>query len=127
MSIKDRYDFNNLSTIATGFPIALYYQPLGATGVINLWPTPNDSTTEVILQYQAPYEDMDSSANTFDFPAYWMQALIYNLAWALAPEYGIPPTDRNILAQEARYWKEQALSYGSEETSVFFQPDRGWQ
>jgi hypothetical protein len=126
MNVYNRYDFNLLPvTDVTGTPVTLYYQPLVDSGIIKLWPTPDDSTTVITIHYQAPYEDMDSSSNSFDFPNYWIQALIYNLAWSMAPEYGIPPTDRGLLAKEAMYWKDQALSYGSEEGSLYIQPNKG--
>lgn len=131
INVYNRHDFQtlpNLSTI-TGTPVDLYYQPtIGASsepkGTIYLWPVPVNSTDTVTIHFQRPYQDMDASGNNFDFPSYWMQALIYNLAWTLAPEYGIPPTDRNILAKEALYWKQEALSYGSEEGSIYMQVDR---
>lgn len=125
MNVYNRYDFNILpnSSTVTGTPVNLYYQPLTDTGSIMIWPTPVDSTTSITLHYQRPYQDMDAAGNNFDFPPYWMQALIYNLAWSLASEYGIPIQDRNVLAQEAKYWKDEALSYGSEEGSLFLQPD----
>lgn len=130
MNVYNRYDFNALPTLSTitGKPINIYYQPGHTAGVgsgtIYLWPTPDDSTTTVTIEYQRPFDDMDATDNNFDFPSYWMQALIYNLAWSLAPEYGTPPTDRDRIATEAKYWKEQALSYGSEEGSIFFAPER---
>jgi hypothetical protein len=105
----------------------LYYQPVLTTGVasgiIQLWPIPDDSTTTITIDYQRPYQDLDAASNNFDFPAYWMQALIYTLAWSLSPEYGIPPTDRSIMMKEAQYWKSEALSYGTEEGSMFFMPN----
>jgi hypothetical protein len=128
MNLYTRYDFGVLPTDSsvTGDPVNLYYQPTinagVATGIIKLWPTPDDSTTVITLDYQRPFQDMDATGDNFDFPSYWMQALIYNLAWALAPEYGIPPTDRGLIQKEAIYWKDQALSYGSEEGSITFQP-----
>jgi hypothetical protein len=128
MNIYNRYDFNVLPTEnATGTPINLYYQPLRQTGTINLWPTPPDDTYTITIHYQRPFQDMDASTDDFDFPPYWTQALIYGLAWALAPEYGIPPTDRGILAKEAEYWHGYALSAGSEEGSLFLQPDTTWR
>lgn len=122
MTVQNRYDFNNLPTGTTGEPLFLNYQPLRTSGTIKLWPTPDNSTTSVTFHYQSPYEDMDDDANDFDFPPEWMQALIYTLAWTLAPEYGIPPTDRGILQKEAEYWHQYALSLGSEEGGIFFQP-----
>jgi hypothetical protein len=123
LNIYNRYDFNELPTNASGSPVNLYYQPLRTTGTLTLWPTPSDSTTTITIHYQAPYEDLNSASDDFDFPSYWIQALIYNLAWALAPEFGIPPVDRQLLASEAKFWKDEALSYGSEEGSIFLQPN----
>lgn len=125
MNVYNRYDFQELPNLSTieGTPVNLYYQPLRTSGVIKLWPTPDNSTTTVTIHYQAPFEDMDAAGDDFDFPAYWIQALIYNLAWSLSPEYGIPPTDRGLLQKEAMYWKGEALSYGTEEGSMYLMPD----
>jgi hypothetical protein len=125
LNVYTRFDFNNLpqASSITGTPVNLYYQPLRATGTIYLWPIP-DSVTTIAIHYTSPYEDMDASANDFDFPSEWIQALIYNLAWSLAPEYGIPPLDRGILQKEADYWHQYALSMGTEEGSLYIQPYR---
>lgn len=124
MNVYNRYDFNELPDTASGTPVNLYYQPLRTTGVIKLWPTPSDSTTEITINYESPFEDMNSATDDFDFPSYWITALIYNLAWLLAPEFGIPPQDRSALAAEAKYWTEEALSIGTEEGSIYMQSDR---
>lgn len=126
MNVYNRYDYNLLpiSTNVTGIPVNLYYQPLRTTGIIKLWPTPIDATTTVTIHYQRPFEDMDNATDDFDFPAYWIQALIYNLAWVLAPEYGIAAASRGVSTQEASYWKNEALSYGTEEGSLYMMPDR---
>lgn len=124
MNVYNRYDFNMLPLSSEGSPVNFYYQPLNTTGTIKLWPTPDNSTDSITFHYQAPYEDMDAAGNDFDFPSEWVQPLIYNLAWSLAPEYGIPPTDRSILQKEAMYWRDYVLSMGSEEGGIFFQPER---
>jgi hypothetical protein len=125
LNIYTRYDFNDLpqSSSITGTPVNLYYQPLSTTGTIHLWPIP-DSVITIAFHCVSPYEDMDASSNDFDFPSEWIQALIYNLAWALAPEYGIPPLDRGILQKEAEYWHQYVLSMGTEEGSIYIQPYR---
>lgn len=127
MNVYNRYDYTLLpiSTSVSGPPVNLYYQPLAdGTGVVKLWPTPDNSTTSITLDYQRPFQDMDNTTDDLDFPSYWTQAVVYNLAWALAPEYGIPPTDRGILATEAKFFHEQALNFGAEEGGLFFQPNR---
>lgn len=126
MNVYNHYDFNLLpSNNASGVPVNFYYHPLRTTGTVYLWPTPTstDNTTQIKFVYQAPFEDMTTATDDFDFPNYWIEALIYNLAWRMAPEYGIPPTDRNILATEAKFFKTEALSFGSEEGSMFLMPD----
>jgi len=124
MNVYNKYDFNLLPVNNTsGPPVNLYYQPLPETGIISVWPTSSSPTVTITIFYQRPFEDMNSASNDFDFPPYWTEALIYGLAWRLAPEYGIPINDRNQMASEAKYFHEQALSFGTEEGSLFLQPD----
>jgi hypothetical protein len=128
LNIYPRYDFNLLGdTSSTGYPVNMMYEPLAKYGIIKLWPVPDTTTIanyECTITYQRPFEDFSASTDTPDFPSYWTEALIYGLAWRLAPEYGIPPNDRKILSAEAIAFKDAALSFGTEEGSVFFQPDR---
>ena len=125
MNVYNRYDFKLLpnSTDVTGLPINLYYQPLTDTGTIKLWPYPNDSTTQITIQYARPYQDMDAASDNFDFPAYWILALTYMLSWVLSDEYGKGMLDKDDLGKKANYWKDYALSLGTEEGSMFLQPN----
>lgn len=124
MNIYTHYDFNMLPDVnSSGTPVNFYYAPFRTTGTIHLWPTPDTSTTTIKIVYQAPFEDMTTSTDEFDFPNYWIEALIYNLAWRLCPEYGIPAADRGILKEEAKFFKQEALSFGTEEGSLYLQPD----
>ena len=125
MNVYTNYDYNLLpQNNNSGPPVNLYYQPFPTYGKINLWPVPSDSTTTVTISYQRPFEDMVSSTDDFDFPSYWTEALIWGLAWRLSGEYGIPIQDRQLLAKEAEMMHEQALSYGTEEGSLYIMP--GW-
>ena len=125
MNIYTNFDYHLLPLSNTsGPPVNLFYQPKGATGEINLWPIPSDSTTTITLVYQRPFEDMVAATDDFDFPSYWMEAIIYGLAWRLSPEYGIPLPDRQALAKEAEMFHEKAFEFGQEEGSIYFQP--GW-
>lgn len=124
MNVYTNYNFNLLpQTNTSGPPVNLYYQPLAQYGVISLWPIPSDSTTTVTLVYQRPFEDMNAASDDFDFPPYWTEALIYGLAWRLAPEYGVPIQDRASMMKEAEYFHQQALAYGQEEGSIYMTPD----
>lgn len=122
--VYNHYDYNLLPVNASsGEPVNLFYQPLSTYGTLKLWPTPIDATTTITIVYQRPFEDMNASTDDFDFPSYWTEALIYGLAWRLAPEYGIPIQDRQVLAKEAEFFHAQALSFGTEEGSLTLMPD----
>ena len=124
MNIYTNYNYNLLPlSTSSGVPINLYYQPLSTYGTINLWPIPSDSTTTITLVYQRPFEDMNIATDDFDFPSYWTEALIYGLAWRLAPEYGIPLQDRAAFQKEAEFFHQQALFFGQEEGSIYLSPD----
>jgi len=74
-----------------------------------------------------PFEDAGSSTDNQDFPQEWYDVLSYGLATRLAPEYGLPIEDRRTLLQEYMQIKNDALSFGTEEGSFYFQADlRNW-
>jgi hypothetical protein len=124
MTVENLYDYNLLPITATsGEPIKLYYQPLRTTGKLSLWPTPSDANTTITMFYQTAFEDVVNGTDEVDFPSYWTDALVYNLALRLAPEYGTPKDDRYGLAAEAKEYTDGALSYGSEEGSLYLMPD----
>jgi hypothetical protein len=124
LNVYNHYDYNLLPQNATsGEPVNIFYQPLSTYGVIELWPTPADSNTTITLVYQRPFEDMNSSSDNLDFPSYWTEAVIFGLAWRLSYEYGTPIMDRQELQKAAEFFHTQALSFGTEEGSLFFQPD----
>ena len=122
------YSDNNYNVLplaySSGTPVNLYYQPRSVYGTINLWPLPADSTYSITIRYQRPFEDMVGSTDNLDFPSYWTEAIIYALADRLAPEYGIPLEDRKLLSQQASAFRATALSFGSEEASLYLQPSR---
>ena len=123
MNIYTHNDYNQLPFNATSStPIDLFYQPFVATGTIKLWPSPSDSSTTVTIIYQRPFEDVVSGSDTLDFPPYWSDSLIYNLSWRLCPEYGTPLQERQTLAKEADLFTTEALSFGTEEGSIYMSP-----
>ncbi len=69
-------------------PTAFYYENTHADGTLYTNYQATDFTETLELIYQRPIEDFDSTANTPDFPQEWYEALKYNLAIRIAPEYG---------------------------------------
>lgn len=124
MNIYTDENYNRLPlAYSSGTPINLYYQPQSYLGTINLWPKPADATTQITIRYQRPFEDMNASTDDLDFPPYWTEAIIFGLADRLAPEYGVPLQDRQLITQQAERFHQTALLFGMEEGSMFFQPD----
>jgi hypothetical protein len=127
MDLVAREDFNILPGNSTGSPLKVNYQPYVNYGVVSLWPTPSSSNTATVtLVYQRPFQYFTSSAETMDFPEEWYNAIIYNLAVRLAPEWGVPLPDRQMLMQEAKMYTEDATMTGAEDASFFIQPMRGY-
>ena len=131
MRILTQQEYNILGNkTSQGNPIQIYYQPLRDYGVLKVFPTPSavDVTNNtVVIYYQRSFEDAGSATDAQDFPQEWYDALSYGLAVRLAPEYGLPIEDRKALLQEYMMIKNEALSFGTEEGSYYFQADmRNW-
>ena len=127
------YDYyESLSQKAsTGTPVGIFYQPMAASstgtpncGTIKLWLLPSSYWTtngSLIIRYIRPFQDQAAGTGEFDFPNYWIHALTYQLAYALAPDYGLDPTQRGFLAQDVKLAVDEALEGGTEEGSFRIQ------
>lgn len=127
MNIYTQFNYQLLtSPNVPGTPIHLWYQPGNQTGTINLWPAPDSysaTNRQMWFTYQRPFDQFDAATDTPDFPQVWLEPLIYSLAHRLAPEYGLPLSERDKLNEEASTLITNALSFGTEEGSLFIQPD----
>lgn len=125
MDIVSRDEFNILPANSTGNPIKVNYQPFINYGRVSLWPTPDSTNTSTItLVYNKPFQVFTSASETLDFPEEWYNAIVYNTAVLLAPEWGVPITDRQMLKAEAKEYLELAMENGGEDASLFIQPER---
>jgi hypothetical protein len=70
-------------------------------------------------------DDLDTAANNPQFPIEWGEPLTYGLADRLAPEYGLPIRERQLMHMEAESKIQEALSYDVENASVVFVADSG--
>lgn len=128
MRIITQAEYNVLGNkTSAGNPIQVYYSPNRDNGDFHLFPVP--TTVEQAantLHYicQIPFQDFNASTDAPDFPQEWFDAVTYGLATRLAPEYGLPIPDRKTLWQEMTIIKQDALNFGLEEGSLFFQVDR---
>lgn len=123
---RDEYD-RLTSKTATGVPVQMYYDPQLSYGDLYLYPAPNtaiatDYTMHIV--YQRPFEDFDATGDEPDFPQEWYDALTFLLADRLAPEYGLDADHRMDIQKRAMQYKAEALSFGTERGSFYFQIDR---
>jgi hypothetical protein len=121
--------------MAEGRPVQLYYDAAydgssnsgtTAAGTLYIWPTPDATTATnctIKLLYQRPLLDYNASTDVLDMPQEWFEAIRLNLAWKIAPEYGLPVSEYDRLGIEAKDALNLALSWDTEQTPVFFQPE----
>jgi hypothetical protein len=127
MNIYTQYNFNLLNAPNNqGYPVHFWYQPGNQSGVINIWPAPDAYTQQfrqIWFVYQRPFNQFNAGTDTPDFPQVWIEPLIYSLAHRLGPEYGIPLSELDKFNETANQLITNALSFGTEEGSLFIQPD----
>ena len=135
MRMISRQEYNILGNKSTtGNPIQLFFNPNRDSTEIKLFPTPDSQSAAQNVVYivaQRSYESFPSgtqySTITPDFPQEWYEAIKYGLAVRLAGEYNIDIETRKTLVAEAAAIKQEALSFGTEENSLYFQRDwRSW-
>lgn len=127
---KSRYDFNMLPTGTTGVPVHYAVHtllPLASGLNVSIWPTLADSNTvaskTINIWYQKAFDGFFSATDTLDFPAYWTQAVIFQLATVLAPEVGLALPDRASIKALAEEYTKMASDYGDEDGSLYIAPD----
>jgi len=103
IDIESDYNYNKFPTSSGGDrPYKITYTPKINYGTIKFWPTDlTDNTDTVTIIYTRPFEYFDTSTNTMDLPEEWYDAVIWDLACKLAPRWGIPLNDRQILRKDA--------------------------
>jgi hypothetical protein len=127
LNIYTKTNFLDLaSKESTGAPMHIEYQPLNYHGQLRVWPLPDtywQTNGQLLLRVQRPFQDFDASGDEPDFPVEWHEALIYQLAVRLAPEYGLAGLDRQALKLDAKEFLDDALSFGTEEGSLYIMPE----
>lgn len=124
MELVAREDFNILPASTSSPPLKLNYQPFINYGRIALWPTPDSTNTDTVtIVYQRSFQYFTSASETADLPEEWQLPLIYTTAVLLAPEWGVPLPDRQVLKAEAKEYTDMAKEVGQEDASFFLQPE----
>jgi hypothetical protein len=113
---------------STGRAREILYTPLKTDGLLRVWPVcdTGDITDRLVMTIQRTIEDFDAQANSFDGPVDVLNALIWNLALELAPEFGVDTTmgkGVSIERMAMRYYALMKKQYGNREP-VYMRPPR---
>lgn len=91
----DADQYQNISLQQTGstYPTRLWYNPTYASGVdlgmVSLWPVPCEADTVQLSSMQQIGAGFTAGSNAFDAPPGYLDAVRYQLAVALAMEWGM--------------------------------------
>ena len=118
-----KQEYNNTgSKGTTGTPIQVYYDQQSNTGHLYVRPEFYDANKLLFIEFQKPIEDLAAASEDFDLPQEWAEALMWNLAWRMAPEYEVPMAKYNQLKEMAVYTLDQLTGWDQETASLFIQP-----
>lgn len=126
-SHEEYFDTPNKKTEAP--PNAVYYDPRRDVGLLYTWPAPESGELILPFTYARPLEISGGVANNPDFPDEWLDAIVYNLAHRLAPDFAVPLDVRKELKQDARELLFEMETWDSEPESIIMVPDLtygGW-
>lgn len=120
LAYQDYFDIPTKSTASQ--PNQFHYNPDLTSGTMYLWPQPSDGSGRVQFTYERIIEDINTAAETFDFPSEWLEAITYQLAMRLGPFFG--KTKRAAeMTPLASVMLNNLLDWDSEITEITFSPD----
>jgi hypothetical protein len=115
--------YRNLSNKGSDGPVnQIYYAPTLTNGTLYVWPAGGSVSNldKLILIAQYAVDDFDTASNNPQFPIEWGNALIWNLAAELAPEYPVSLKERQLITIQAGEKLQTLLDYDIENASVIF-------
>jgi hypothetical protein len=127
LSRQEYWDLSNKDQDSNQ-PTQFYYDPqeTALESKIYIWPVPdatgagNGETLEVTGNLLL--EDVGDGSYTLDVPQEWLETIKYGLATRLAPMYGYPTSERQILLAEYQNLLRESLLWDTEQESIYFQP-----
>jgi hypothetical protein len=99
-----------------GYVNQAYYTPTFDNGTLFVWAT--SGSDKLVLITQNLVDNFDALNDAPQFPIEWTNALVWNLASELSPDYGMPLKERMDLERRATKKLETLLDYDTENASV---------
>ena len=119
---RDEY-FNQVNKTSQGTVVNAYYSPQLGNGRYYVWQTASDANQLVRFTYERAFEDVEVNADNLDFPAEWLEPIIYNLAARLTDDYKTPPQRAQNILVKAVALLEDVTQWDEEMESINIQPD----
>jgi hypothetical protein len=86
--VTNREDFFKITDkTSSGETTHIFYDPLPTNGRLYTWPVADDVTKRIVFTMRRTVQDFDASTDDFDGPVEILNALKWNLAVDLYPEY----------------------------------------
>ena len=100
-----------------------YFDPQVTSSTLSIWPTPDTAEHRIVFTYERTLGDFDALDDNPDFPQYALNAIKWNLALEIAPEYDVTPS--TFVINKAGELRQALWNKDREMTSVYFAPDVG--
>lgn len=121
--IISKEEYNRFGNKASnGTPIQLAYELQSNTGYLYLYPNFLAANQLLFIEFTKPIDDFVNSTDDYDLPQEWGEALKFNLALRIAPEYEIPKEKYNQIKELAISFYNIVKDYDQEAASVLIQP-----
>lgn len=124
MQLISRIDYRNLpNKNNAGVPTQTFYDPRGGAntqGQMYIWPAPVNVYSAIKFTWWRQIQDFDTASNTPDLPQEWLDALVWNLAYKMAPEYDCPPQRYAMLKEQAADSLNLVMGWDREPESYLF-------
>lgn len=110
-------EYSRLTPKTSDGPVLyVYFDPQRTQFNMNVWPETDDVTDYLVCYTVRKLDDIDTVAtDEVDFPQEWFLPLSLNLATLLIPKYGTPPSHAALVSKLAKYWKDTAEGWDSED------------
>lgn len=77
-------------------PTKIYFEGSYPLQTMKVWPVPSEAVSIVLYSWE-PLTSFTNASNDIEFPPGYLKALRFNLAIALAPEYGVPAPNEVVM------------------------------
>jgi hypothetical protein len=121
MSVLSRKEYMDLpNPLNPGITTQFFYSPQLVSGEYYAWPTPQQANIGARFTWYRPLMDINTPANTVDFPQEWINALGWNLAKEMGPEFDCPPQRWAIILQESEKKLDLVQGFDRESEPIYF-------